>query len=405
MKFDNSIRNDFPIFKHQPNLVYLDSTASTLKPQQVIDAVNEYYQEYSANIFRGIYDISEKATAAYEDARKKIAEFMRVIPDEVVFVRNATEGINLVASSWGDANIHQGDEIVTTIMEHHANFVTWQALATKKQAKFIVIDLNQDGTIDQKELLDSVSNKTKLVALAHVSNVLGTINPIKELAQKIKAKNPNCVILVDGAQAVPHMPVAVGSLGVDFYAFSGHKMLGPTGIGVLWGRFNLLDVMTPYQYGGEMIEAVYKDHTRYKRPPHKFEAGTPHIAGSLGLGAAVDYLAQIGMENVRSHEQDLTTYALEKLAKIEQISILGSKNSSIRGGVISFTIPKIHPHDIAQVLSSNNICIRSGHHCAMPLHTYFDIPASARMSFYIYTSRADIDVCIQSLQRAISRFS
>ncbi len=400
------IKADFPIFKNQPGLIYLDSTATSLKPQPVIDKENEYYQKYSANIFRGIYKISETATSQYENSREKIAHFIGAKDSrEIIFTRNATEAINLIATSWGSTTIDNESEIITSIMEHHANFVPWQILCNQTGARFRVAEITSEGLFNSDQLINLVTAKTKLVALTHISNVLGTINPIADLVNEIKHKNPRCLVLIDGAQAVPHMAVNVQELGCDFYVFSSHKMLGPTGVGVLWGRYTLLHAMQPYQYGGEMIQAVYVDHTEFKDTPHKFEAGTPHIAGVIGLGAAVDYLEALGMDKIRKHEQEIVSYGLEKLVNIEGITVIGPKNSSIRAGIITFTIDKIHAHDIAQVLDSNNICIRSGHHCAMPLHLQLKIPSTARASFYVYTTKEDIDALVQGLKKAQQLFS
>lgn len=394
------IKKDFPIFDQNPQLVYLDSTATSLKPQPVIDKENEYYTKYSANIFRGIYKISEKATEEYENVREKVAQFIGATNSkEIVFVRNATEAINVVASSWGGMCLDKGDEIITTIMEHHANFVTWQQLARVVGCKLLVVGLKGDGYLDEEELLSKISDKSKLVAFTHVSNVLGTINPVIRIVKEIKKRNSKCLVLIDGAQAVPHINVDIVDLGCDFYVFSSHKMLGPTGVGVLWGKYKLLEEMQPYQYGGEMIQAVYLDRTEFKSPPHKYEAGTPHIAGVIGLGKAIDYLEKLGMENVRRHEIELTGYALSKLRKIKGITIFGPQTVEKKGGVIVFTMSKAHPHDIAQVLDSDNICIRSGHHCAMPLHTYLGVSSTARVSFYVYTTKKDIDKLIEGLKK------
>lgn len=405
--FDSAkIKKDFPIFAHHKNLVYLDSTATALKPQQVIDKENEYYSNYSANIFRGIYKISERATSEYELVRESVAKFIEAESSkEIVFVRNATEAINLVAHSWGELYVQKGDSVIATIMEHHANFVTWQELCKKKHAQFLIADITNDGLLDDDSLFSKLSERTRLVALTHVSNVLGTINPIKDLIAKIKNKYPHCLVLVDGAQAVPHMGVSVADLGCDFYVFSSHKMLGPTGVGVLWGKKKLLDEMPPYQYGGEMIQAVYTDHTLYKEAPYKFEAGTPHIAGVIGLGAAIEYLSALGMNTIRTHEEEMCSYLIDKVTNITQIDMIGTKSCSIRGGVLAFTIKNIHPHDIAQLLDDQNICIRSGHHCAMPLHTYLSLPATARASIYIYTTKQDIDQFIEGLNFVIKKLS
>ena len=401
----NQIKKDFPIYRHQPNLVYLDTTATSLKPQQVIDKENEYYTKYSANIFRGIYKISEKATEEYEKVREKIAHFIGAkSAGEIVFVRNATEAINLVAAGVGKT-LKTGDEIVTTIMEHHSNFVPWQQRALKKHIAYHVSRITSEGKLDEKDLLGKINNKTRMVAFTHVSNVLGTINPVKTLIKKIKAKNPHCLILVDGAQAAAHFKIDVRDLGCDFYVFSSHKMLGPTGVGVLWGRYELLDNMNPYQYGGEMISAVYVDRTEFKDPPHKFEAGTPHIAGVIGLGAAIDYLRVLGMDKVRQHEIEMTSYALKLLRSLKGLKIYGPQNPENRGGVIAFTIERIHAHDIAQILDSNNICIRAGHHCAMPLHLSLDVASTARASFYVYTTKEDIDALVKGLKRVQEIFA
>ncbi len=398
-------KKDFPIFTQIPNLVYLDSAATSLKPQSVIDSENEYYTEYSANINRGIYKISEKATELYEKSRSKIAQFVKVKDArEIVFVRSATEAINLVMYCWGRKYINADSGIVTTIMEHHSNFVPWQTLCRHKNAKFTIIDITEEGLLDEKQLIASISAKTKLVVMTHVSNVLGTVNPIKKLIAQIKLRNRHTLILVDGAQAVPHMPVDILDLGCDFYVFSSHKMLGPTGIGILWGKFNLLFDMDPFQYGGDMIEAVYPDYTTYKAPPHKFEAGTPHIAGVIGLGAAVDYLSRFKMSNIRAHEYEMCSYFIKKSKDIKNLSIIGSKNCSIRGGVIAFVMEKTHSHDIAQILDQSNICIRSGHHCAMPLHLRLKLNTTARASFHIYTTTQDIDRLIECLRKVNKMF-
>lgn len=400
------IRRDFPQLLSAPDLVYLDSTATALKPLAVIIKENEYYQEYCANIFRGIYKISEKATAEYEKAREKIAQFIGCRDSrEIVFTRNATESINLVMDSWGSEEIGKNDNIVTTIMEHHANFVTWQELCQKAGAKFQVAGITQDGMLDEADLLQKVNKRTRLVAFTHVSNVLGTINPVKKLVAAVKKINPACLVLIDGAQAVPHLSVDVANLGCDFYVFSSHKMLGPTGVGVLWGRYELLHEMRPYQYGGDMIQAVYKDHSEYKDTPHRFEAGTPHIAGVIGLGAAVTYLEKLGMENVRQHEIEIVSYALKQLKTIKGITIYGPNKAEDRGGVIAFTMKEAHAHDIAQILDSDNICVRSGHHCAMPLHIHLGIVSSARASFYVYSTKKDIDALVKGIFKVQKVFS
>ncbi len=397
------IRHDFPILKTSENgkpLVYLDSTASSLKPTHVIDAMEGYYKNFSANIFRGVYRISEEATAAYEGARKKIGQFINANDQrEIVFVRNATEAINLVAASWGRQSIGSGDEILTGIIEHHANIVPWQQIAAEKGAMVQYADLS--GAKDPIHAVVSlITAKTKLLAITHVSNVLGNIVPVKEIIQAVKKKNPSCVVLVDAAQSVPHRAMDVRDIGCDFLVFSGHKMLGPTGIGVLWGRYDLLCEMPPYQTGGEMIGAVSIHGSTFKYPPHRFEAGTPHIAGAIGLGAAADYLSGIGMEKIQAHEAELVRYALEQLHHHEDITIYGPGRTQERSGVISFVLKGVHPHDLAQILDRDNICIRSGHHCAMPLHTHLGVTATARASFYIYTTPHDIDTFMEGIEKA-----
>jgi cysteine desulfurase/selenocysteine lyase len=403
------IKNDFPIFSRKINgkpIIYLDSTATSLKPQSVIDAMNEYYTRYTANIFRGIYTISEEATARYEGSRRKVAEFIGAEnPDEVVFTRNASESINLVAYSWAKKCIQPGDHIVVPIMEHHSNFVPWQQMG--KEAGW-VIDIwrnDKSGLLNTNDLDKLITRKTKLLTITAASNVIGTINPIERIVKKVKSRNPDCLVLVDAAQAVPHMPVNVTLWGSDFVAFSSHKMLGPTGVGVLWGKYEILEAMDPFLYGGEMIEEVRQDDSVFKHTPHKFEAGTPDIGGVIGLGAAVDYLTSLGMTNIREHEEEIVSYAMRELSKISGLTIYGPDNAKNRGGVIAFTMSQAHAHDIAQVLDEDNICIRAGNHCAMPLHLDMGIAATARASFYIYTTKEDIDALVEGLHKVISVFS
>lgn len=408
-------RSDFPLLQQKidrKRIVYLDSTATALKPKPVIDALNSYYTEYTANVFRGLHQLSEKATQEYENAREKVASFINAkSAEEIIFTRSTTEAINLVAYAWGRLNIGEGDEIVTTIMEHHSNFVPWQQLCAENGATLKVIDINEDGFLQipkSKSKIKTVIQNAKLLAIAHVSNVLGTINPIKKIVQAVKRANPKCLVSVDGAQAVPHMKVDVQDLGCDFYAFSGHKMLGPTGIGVLWGRKELLEQMAPFNFGGEMISEVHLEKTIFKHPPHKFEAGTPHIAGVIGLGEAVDYLQSIEMKKIRDHEIELTEYALGKLKEIREIRVYGPKKIEKRGGVIAFNLISkrgklIHPHDVAQILNEDNICTRSGHHCAMPLHERLEVPASARTSFYIYNTKEDVEMLLKGLKKVLHK--
>jgi cysteine desulfurase/selenocysteine lyase len=393
------IRKDFPMLGRRINgkpLVYLDSTATSFKPLSVIDKENEYYTRYTANIFRGIYTISEEATKEYEDARIKVARFIGASKsEEIIFTRNTTESINLVAYSL----IH-GDEIVASIMEHHSNFVPWQ-----QRGKLKIWYCDKSGLLNCNDLDKLITRRTKLLAITAVSNVLGTINPIEKIVKHVKKINPQCLVLVDAAQSVPHMPVDVSAWGADFVAFSGHKMLGPTGIGILWGRKELLESMPPFNFGGEMIAEVHEDSTVFNDLPHKFEAGTPHIAGAIGLGAAVDYLSRLGMDSVRAHEKDITAHALDVLSSVKGVTIIGPGNPGVRGGVIAFTVKGIHPHDVAQILDQDNICIRVGFHCAQPLHEYLKIGSTVRASFYVYTTREDIDALGEGLQKVIKVFA
>lgn len=403
------IRADFPILNRLINnkpIIYLDSTASSLKPKIVVDTLDNYYYRFGVNIFRGVYKLSEEATVCYEEARETIAKFIGSKDGrEVVFLRNATEAMNLIAYSWGRKNIGSGDEIISTVMEHHANIVPWQELVREKKAKLKFIDITNDGFLDLKSLDKLITKKTKLVTLTFVSNVLGTINPVQEIVKIIKDKNSKIIVLLDAAQAVPHMKIDVSKLGCDFLAFSGHKMLGPSGIGVLWGKFAVLEEMPPFLFGGEMIKEVYLSHAVYADPPHKFEAGTPHIAGAIGLAEAVKYLEQIGLLNIRNHEISLTGFAMESLLSIKNLTLYGPKSAKDRGGVIAFNLKGVHPHDLAQVLDDDNICIRSGHHCAMPLHIRLKIPASSRASFYVYNTKEDVEKLISGILKAKKLFS
>ncbi|HLD24597.1 MAG TPA: cysteine desulfurase [Patescibacteria group bacterium] len=404
-----TIQKDFPQLKRKINgkrIVYLDSTATSLKPQSVIDKENEYYTKYTANVFRGIYATSEEATAAYEGSRELTATFIGATSsDEIVFTRNTSESINLVAYSFMFNEFASGDEVVTTVMEHHSNFVPWQQLGGERGIGVRVWGLDEGGLLNLADLNQLVTRKTRLVAVTAVSNVLGTVNPITEIVRTVKRLNPSCLVLVDAAQAVPHMPVNIGDWGADFVAFSSHKMLGPTGVGVLWGKRELLEDMKPFNYGGEMIAEVHIDRTVFKPAPHKFEAGTPHIAGVIGLGAAINYLTTLGMENVRKHEKELVEYAMEKLNSIEGLSYLGPNDSSIRGGVFACTLKGAHPHDVAQVLNEDNIFIRAGNHCAQPLHEHLGVVSTARASFYIYTTKEDIDALVEGIQKVKRLFS
>ncbi|MBI2246390.1 MAG: cysteine desulfurase [Armatimonadetes bacterium] len=395
-----NVRDNFPILKQKMNgkpLIYLDSAATSQKPKRVIEALVRYYQEYNANVHRGIYRIAEEATQRYEASRAKVAAFINARrPEEVVFTRSTTEAINLVAYAWGRVNIREGDEIVLTEMEHHSNLVPWQLLAAEKRAKLKFIPFDSQGVLQLDEYERLLSERTKLVAFTHQSNVLGTINPVNEMARKAHAAG--ALVLVDGAQSAPHMPVDVQDLGVDFFALSAHKMCGPTGAGAIWARYEILDAMPPFHGGGEMIMLVQLDKTTYKDPPYKFEAGTPNIADCIVWADAIDYLQGIGMAAIREHEKQLTAYTLSQLSDVPGITIFGSRNLEHRGGVVSFELDGIHPHDVAQVLDQEGIAVRAGHHCAQPLHRRLGVAASTRASFYLYSTEQDVDALVRGLQ-------
>jgi cysteine desulfurase / selenocysteine lyase len=397
-----AIRLDFPILDQDVNghpLVYLDSAASSQKPVVVIDAMDDYYRRYHSNVHRGIYKLSEQATAAYEDARKKTARFINAPTwREVIFTRNATESINLVAYTWGQRHIGPGDVILVTEMEHHANIVPWQQLAERTGAKLAFIPVTGFGQLDMEAYDQMLDRSVKLVAFTQMSNVLGTILPAKEIAAKAHAVGS--VVLMDGAQGVPHMATDVQDLDVDFVAVSGHKMLGPTGSGVLYGKRQLLEEMPPFLTGGEMIRRVTQQQSEWNELPWKFEAGTPAIAEAIGLGVAVDYLSRLGMEDVRQHEIDIVTYALQRLSEVEGVQLYGPLDPESRGGAIAFNLGDIHPHDLASILDSQGIAIRAGHHCAMPLHHRLGLNASARASFYVYNTPAEVDRLIEGLDKA-----
>ncbi|HXI82287.1 MAG TPA: cysteine desulfurase [Verrucomicrobiae bacterium] len=395
-----SLRRDFPILEQEINghrLVYLDSASTSQKPRVVLEAIDTYYREYNANVHRGIYTIGEKATAEYERARAKVGRFINT-PDahEIVFTRNATEAINLVAYSWGRRNINRGDAIVLTEMEHHANLVPWQLLVQERDGDLEFIPITDDGVLRLEVFEVLLKLRPKLVAFTHVSNTLGTINPVREMVDMAHAAG--ALVLVDGAQAVPHVPVDVQELGADFYAFSGHKMLGPMGSGALWARRELLEAMPPFLSGGEMIREVHLRRSDFNDIPWKFEAGTPAVGDAIGLGVAADYLGGIGMDGVREHERDLVTYALEVLPReVPGIQLYGPMTAELRGGVVPFNLPGIHPHDVAQVLDRFGIAVRAGHHCTMPLHERLDLAATARASFQVYSTRDDIDALAAGL--------
>jgi len=393
-----NIRKDFPIFTEQPdNFVYLDNSATTLKPQSVIDAVAGYYSKYSANVHRSIYSIGEEATAEYEGSRTKVANFINSDSKSIIFTRGTTESINLVAYTWARKNIKVGDEILLTEMEHHSNLIPWQLCAQETGAILKHIPFNEDGTLDLSEPEKWFTHKTKLVAVIHQSNVFGTVNPIKDIIKM--AHDVGAIVLVDAAQSVPHQTVDVQDMDCDFLAFSGHKMLGPTGVGVLYGKPELLEAMPPFLGGGEMIRTVSLNDSTWNDIPWKFEAGTPNIAQAIGLGAAIDYINKIRLEKIHEYEQELLNYALEKMQEIPGINIYGAAQK--RGAVISFNVENIHPHDLAQFLDNDGIAIRAGHHCAQPIMKKLGVSATGRASFYVYNSKEDVVLLCESIEKTI----
>lgn len=393
------IRNDFPVLDQKVNgepLVYLDSAATSQKPQAVIDGLIHYYQNDNANVHRSVYTLGQRATEEYENARQKVQHFINAKEDkEVIFTKGATDSLNLVASTYGEEHIKAGDEIVISIMEHHSNLIPWQQLAIRKQAKLKYIGLTKNGELDMKDAAQQITDKTKIVAIAHASNVLGVTNDIKELAWI--AHSHNAVIVADGAQAVPHQKVDVQDLDVDFYAFSGHKMLSPMGIGVLYGKKALLEAMRPYQYGGEMIDFVEKQKSTWTDLPWKFEAGTQNVAGAIGLGEAIDYLNEIGIDQVKAHEEELVEYLLPKLLQDQDLEVYGPHDPKKHNGVISFNIKGLHPHDVATALDMEGISVRAGHHCVQPLMKELGVVATVRASFYLYNTKADADKLLQAI--------
>jgi len=407
------VRADFPILQrkiHGKPLVYLDNAATSQKPEQVIQAMDDYYRRYNANIHRGVHTLAEEATEAYEGARRRVGRFINAYsPREVVFVRNTTEAINLVTLTWGRANLGEGDVIVLSVMEHHSNLVPWQLLAQATGARLEFIGLDPQGRLileDLDRLLAEFGERVKLVGVNGMSNVLGTINPVAEICQRAHGVGALC--LVDGAQSVPHLPVDVQALGFDFMAFSGHKMLGPTGIGILWARREILRAMPPFLGGGDMIKSVHLRESEWNDIPHKFEAGTPNVAQGIGMGAAVDYLSALGMDNVQTHEQAMASYALERLPSVPNLQIYGPPAGE-RGGVVTFNLMKngdllIHPHDLASILDQEGIAIRAGHHCAQPLMEHYGVPATARASFYVYNTEEEVDQLVEALHKAQSIF-
>ncbi|NOR69368.1 MAG: SufS family cysteine desulfurase [Methylomarinum sp.] len=398
------IRADFPILKEKIRnkpLVYLDNAATCQKPQAVIDSISHLYMHEYANVHRGVHTLSVKATDRYEGAREKVKNFINASSTkEIIFVRGATEAINLVAQTYGKANIKKGDEILITAMEHHSNIVPWQMLCEETGAILKVAPINLQGELIFDEFEKLISDKTKLVSVVHMSNALGTINPVKKIIAAAKAKN--IPVFLDGAQAVPHMSVDVQALDCDFYAFSGHKLYAPSGIGVLYGKQALLEAMPPYQGGGDMIRKVTFEETEYNALPYKFEAGTPSIADVVGLGAAIDYLTEVGMDNIAAYEAELLDYATEKAQKIEGLRIIGEAKD--KGAILSFVLDKIHPHDIGTMLDSLGIAVRAGHHCAMPVMDFFEVPATARASFAMYNTKEEIDVLMNGIEQLIEVF-
>ena len=399
----SKVRDDFPILKRMIGskpLVYLDNAATSMKPRSVIDALVDFYERYNSNVHRGVHTLSMEATEAYEIAREKIGAFINApSAANLIFVRNTTEAINMVAYTWAMANINAGDRIVVTEMEHHSNLVPWQHVARVRGAELRFLKIDADYKLDLTDVDEVFGSSTKLVAITHMSNVLGTITPVKQVAEA--AHRAGALVLIDGAQSVPHMPVDVQDLDCDFLAFSGHKMAGPTGIGALYVREEVMEQMEPFMRGGDMVREVSYEDATWNDLPMKFEAGTPNIADAIALGASVDYLNALGMDNVRQHEIELTRYALERLGEIEEVSLYGTQDMSMRGGVISFYLGNIHPHDIGTVLDNAGIAIRSGHHCAMPLvRSRLMVPATARASFYLYNTEQEVDMLIDGLKQA-----
>ncbi|GIW69357.1 MAG: cysteine desulfurase [Patescibacteria group bacterium] len=401
------IKKDFPILKKKigaNDLVYLDNAATSQKPVQVIEAIKDFYENHNANVHRGIHTLSEEASDMYEDARAVVAAFLGAAhPEEIVFTRGATESLNMAAFSWGNKNLKKGDKILLTVFEHHSNLVPWQIVAKNTGAELMYIKTGAQGEIDMAEYEKNLSPEVKIVCIAHASNVFGTVLDIKEMTRKAHAVG--AVVCVDGAQSAPHIPVNVQSLGCDFYAFSAHKMLGPMGVGVLYTKKNLMENMIPCQFGGGMISEVSHKSAEWASPPEKFEAGTPDVAGAIGLSAAVKYLEKIGMEEVRKHEVELNKYTIEKLQSVEGIKIIGPKDPVKRTGLVSFYSEKVHAHDIASVLNSSGVAVRSGHHCAMPLHTELGIAATVRASYYIYNDHSDIDKLVEGVKKALKMLS
>lgn len=408
MMFDPKVvRKDFPIFErrfHDRPLTYLDSAATSQKPRRVIDSLVDFYEHHNANVHRGVYALAEEATQLYEGARSKVAAFIGASSTaEVIFTRSATEAVNLVANAWGRANLREGDEILVTEMDHHSNLIPWQLVAQATGAKIVALGVTDDGHLDLSMLPSVLTERTKIVAMTQMSNVLGTITPVRAVVDAAHAVG--ALVLVDGAQGVPHLITDVAAMGCDFLALSGHKMLGPTGSGALWGRRELLEAMPPFMGGGEMILEVFLDHATYNELPYKFEAGTPNIAPSIGLGAAIDYLNDLGMENVHRHEMELTAYALDAMEQIPGITIYGPRDVTERGGVVSFWLDDVHPHDYAQIVDTHGVAVRAGHHCAQLLMRRLGVPATNRASFYVYNTTEDVDTLVAATLAAKETFA
>ena len=401
------IRKLFPILDQEVNgqpLVYLDSAATSQKPAAVIEKIEEYYRGYNSNVHRGVHTLGTKATDAYEGAREKVRKFINAAStEEIIFTKGTTASLNMVARSYGGASLSEGDEIVISYMEHHSNIIPWQQISRQTGAVLKYLPLQEDGTISLEAAEETITDRTKIVSIMQVSNVLGVINPIKEIAEI--AHSRGAVMVVDGAQSTPHMKVDVRDLGCDFFAFSGHKMAGPTGIGVLYGRRELLENMEPVEFGGEMIDFVGLQESTWKELPWKFEGGTPIIAGAIGLGAAIDFLQEIGMDQIEAHEHKLAAYAMEKMSQIEGLKIYGPADPQKRAGVITFNLDDVHPHDVATVLDADGIAVRAGHHCAQPLMKWLDVSATARASFYLYNTEEDIDKLVEGLVKTKEYFS
>jgi len=407
MKSMADYRKDFPILQNHPDVVYFDSTATSLKPQVVIDAISHYYTHFGANIHRGIYDLSESATEAFEETRSVVAEFLNASEDEIIFTRGTTESMNLLGYTVGEQIVEEGDEVVATLMEHHANFVTWQQLAARKKAKFKVVEIDENGDLDIGHLDKYIGPKTKIFACTYVSNVLGIINPIVEIVKAVRSINPNTLIVIDAAQAVPHIKVDVRDIDCDFLAFSAHKMCGPTGVGVLYGKRERLAEMRPFMYGGDMILNVFVDSSTYQEPPYRFEAGTPHISGIIAFKESIRYLQEVTFEAIEEHEKKLSDLfmKLTKESLGDRLIIMGENSKYPRVAVMAMAVKNTHPHDLADLLNDDHMCVRAGHHCAMPLHSFFKIPASTRASMYFYNTEEEITRFVESFVKAVDLFS